>query len=63
MRLARGWLWLAREGASDVVFELYVPRVEDQSTRPRSMADATTDSTAAADTRLHTRSRPTASAE
>jgi PAS domain S-box-containing protein len=35
MRLARGWLWLAREGASDVVFELYVPRVEDQFTETK----------------------------
>jgi PAS domain S-box-containing protein len=26
MRLARGWIWLAREGASGVVFELYLPR-------------------------------------
>jgi len=32
LRLARGCIWLAREGASDVVFELYVPRVEDQFT-------------------------------
>jgi PAS domain S-box-containing protein len=26
MRLARGWIWLAREGKSDVVFELYLPQ-------------------------------------
>jgi PAS domain S-box-containing protein len=32
MRLARGWLWLAREGASDVVFELYLPRAADRLT-------------------------------
>ena len=32
IRLARGCIWLAREGASDVVFELYLPRVEDQFT-------------------------------
>jgi PAS domain S-box-containing protein len=32
MRLARGWIWLAREGASDVVFELYLPRVADRLT-------------------------------
>jgi PAS domain S-box-containing protein len=32
IRLARGCIWLAREGTSDVVFELYVPRVEDQFT-------------------------------
>ena len=32
MRLARGWIWLAREGASDVVFELYLPRAANRLT-------------------------------
>jgi hypothetical protein len=32
VRLARGWIWLAREGASDVVFELYLPRAANRLT-------------------------------
>ena len=30
MRLARGWIWLAREGAAGVVFELYLPRAANR---------------------------------
>ncbi len=30
MRLARGSIWLAREGAAGVVFELYLPRAADR---------------------------------
>jgi PAS domain S-box-containing protein len=32
MRLARGWIWVAPEGSSDVVFELYVRRVDNAVT-------------------------------